>query len=92
MGLLTYELTVIYLMIRERQEVGKSCSHITFQKSEKCLATIQVYHKFVFGQAQILTEFFVIRQFSQILYANLTVYNAITPLIARGAAECKLMQ
>ena len=27
-----------------------------------------------------------------ILYANLTAYNAITPLIARGAAECKLMQ
>ena len=27
-----------------------------------------------------------------IIYANLTAYNAITPLIARGAAECKLMQ
>ena len=30
--------------------------------------------------------------YSTIIYANLTAYNAITPLIARGAAECKLMQ
>ena len=28
----------------------------------------------------------------QIIYANLTAYNAITLLIARGAAECKLIQ
>ena len=27
-----------------------------------------------------------------IIYANLTAYNAITLLIARGAAECKLIQ
>ena len=29
---------------------------------------------------------------SAIIYANLTAYNAITLLIARGAAECKLIQ
>ena len=29
---------------------------------------------------------------NDVLYANLTAYNAITLLIARGAAECKLIQ
>ena len=29
---------------------------------------------------------------SNVIYANLTAYNAITLLIARGAAECKLIQ
>ena len=33
-----------------------------------------------------------LKQFNCILYANLTAYNAITTLIARGTAECKLLQ
>ena len=67
---------ILKIMLRRFERMQSYGSYITH-----CIA----HHTHVVIYANLTA-------YNTIIYANLTAYNTITPLIARGAAECKLMQ